>query len=128
MRKAIHTVNAPQAIGPYSQAVLASGPFLFCSGQISLDPQSNQLVDGNVAVQAERVMQNILAVLKSEGLDFKNVVKTTIFLVDMNDFTTVNEVYTKHVIEPYPARSTIAVKALPKGVSVEIEVVAQKSL
>jgi 2-iminobutanoate/2-iminopropanoate deaminase len=73
-------------------------------------------------------MENIIAVLKSEGLDFKNVVKATIFLVDMNDFTTVNEIYSKYVKEPYPARSTIAVKALPKGVSVEIEVVAQKSL
>ncbi|MBX9768621.1 MAG: RidA family protein, partial [Bdellovibrionales bacterium] len=123
MKKVIHTENAPKAIGPYSQAVLASGPFLFCSGQISLDPKSNQLVEGGVAVQTERVMQNILAVLKSEGLDFKNVVKTTIFLVDMNDFATVNEIYTKHCVEPFPARSTIAVKALPKGVSVEIEVI-----
>lgn len=128
MKKVIHTGNAPQAIGPYSQAVLASGPFLFCSGQISLDPKTNQLVEGGVAVQAEQVMRNILAVLKSEGLDFKNVVKTTIFLVDMNDFATVNEIYAKHCVEPFPARSTIAVKALPKGVSVEIEVIAQKSL
>ena len=127
MRKIVHTESAPKAIGPYSQAVLASGPFLFCSGQIALDPKTTQVVEGGVAVQADRVMQNIVALLKSEGLDFRNVVKTTIFLVDMNDFATVNEVYSKYASEPYPARSTIAVKALPKGVSVEIEVIAQKT-
>lgn len=115
--------NAPAAIGPYSQAVEANG-FVFCSGQIPLDPKSMQMVAGGVKEQAEQVMKNISAVLHAADLQFANVVKTTIFLTDMNDFGTVNEVYGAFFKVNPPARSTIAVAALPKGAKVEIEVLA----
>jgi len=122
-KKVIETSSAPKAVGPYSQAIQAGG-FLFCSGQIAIDPSSNEVLKVSVKDQTERVMKNIEAVLKAAGLDFSKVVKTTIFLTDMADFTIVNEVYSSFFSPPYPARSTVAVSALPKGVNVEIEVLA----
>src|SRR4051812_11836348 len=124
-KKIIETKNAPAPIGPYSQAVEAGG-FLFCSGQISINPQSGQVVLGGVAEQAELVMKNIGAVLEAAQASFDHVVKTTIFLTDMADFPAVNEVYGKYFKSQPPARSTIAVAGLPKGVKVEIEVLARK--
>ena len=124
-KRIIETKNAPSPVGPYSQAVESQG-FLFCSGQISIDPASNQVILGPVAEQAEVVMKNIQAVLKEAGLGFENVVKTTIFLTNMNDFAAVNEVYGRYFKTQPPARSTIAVAGLPKGVQVEIEVIAAK--
>lgn len=121
--KAILTEKAPAAIGPYSQAVQA-GNMLFCSGQIALDPSTGELVQGDVVIQAERVMENIAAVLSASGVGFDDVVKTTIFLVEMGDFAAVNEVYGRSFSNHKPARSTVAVKSLPRGALVEIEVIA----
>lgn len=126
MKKIINTSNAPEPIGPYSQAVQA-GPFLFCSGQIALDPMTGQISGTDVKAQAIQVMKNIEAVLTAGGLKFENVVKTTIFLTSMSDFPTVNEVYGRYFLSETPARSTVEVSGLPKGVCVEIEVVAYKS-
>jgi 2-iminobutanoate/2-iminopropanoate deaminase len=123
MKKIISTNEAPGAIGPYSQAV-RSGNFLFCSGQIPLDPKSGQIVSGDIAAQTRRVLDNIAAVLRAEGLTFDSVVKTTIFLTDLGDFQTVNETYGSYFKQNPPARSTVQVSALPKGVNVEIEVIA----
>ncbi|MGH7984104.1 MAG: RidA family protein [Candidatus Udaeobacter sp.] len=123
MKKIISTNEAPGAIGPYSQAV-RSGPFLFCSGQIPLDPKSGQIVPGDIAVQTRRVLDNIAAVLRAEGLTFDNVVKTTIFLTDLGDFQTVNEVYSSYFKQEPPARSTVQVSALPKGAKIEVEAIA----
>jgi 2-iminobutanoate/2-iminopropanoate deaminase len=123
MKKIISTSEAPGAIGPYSQAV-RSGSFLFCSGQIPLDPRSGQIVPGEIAAQTRRVLDNIGAVLKAEDLTFDHVVKTTIFLTNLGDFQTVNEVYGLYFKQDPPARSTIQVAALPKGANVEIEVIA----
>lgn len=124
MKKIIFSQNAPAPIGPYSQAVEANG-FIFCSGQIPLDSAGN-VVPGDVKTQAEQIMKNIEAVLTAAGVTFKNVIKTNIFLTDMKDFAVVNEVYGRHFPENPPARSTIAVAGLPKGVQVEIEVTALK--
>jgi 2-iminobutanoate/2-iminopropanoate deaminase len=124
MAKKIHfSPNAPKPIGPYSQAVEANG-FVFFAGQIPLDPKSGDVVKGSVSDQAQRVMENISAVLESADLKFENVVKTTIYLTDMNDFTSVNEVYGKFFKNDPPARTTIAVAALPRGVKVEVEITA----
>jgi 2-iminobutanoate/2-iminopropanoate deaminase len=123
MKKIISTSEAPAAIGPYSQAV-RSGNLLFCSGQIPLDPKSGQIVSGDIATQTRRVLDNIGAVLKAEGLTFENIVKTTIFLTDLGDFQTVNETYGSYFKQQPPARSTVQVSALPKGAKIEIEVVA----
>jgi 2-iminobutanoate/2-iminopropanoate deaminase len=123
MKKIIFTGAAPQAIGPYSQAV-RSGRFLFCSGQIPLDPQSGEIVSGDIATQTRRVLDNIGAILRMEGLTFNNVVKTTIFLTNLTDFQTVNEVYGSYFKQDPPARSTVQVSALPRGANVEIEVIA----
>lgn len=123
MKKIISTSEAPAAIGPYSQAV-RSGNFLFCSGQIPLDPKSGQIVSGDIATQTRRVLDNIGAVLKAEGLTFENIVKTTIFLTDLGDFQTVNETYGSYFKQQPPARSTVQVSALPKEAKVEIEVIA----
>jgi len=123
MKKIISTNEAPAAIGPYSQAV-RSGNFLFCSGQIPLDPKSGQIVSGDIAAHTRRVLDNIAAVLRAEGLTFDNVVKTTIFLTDLADFQTVNEIYGSYFKQNPPARSTVQVAALPKGANVEIEVIA----
>jgi 2-iminobutanoate/2-iminopropanoate deaminase len=123
MKKIISTNEAPAAIGPYSQAV-RSGSFLFCSGQIPLDPKSGQIVSGDIATQTRRVLDNIAAVLKAEGANFEDVVKTTIFLTDLGDFQTVNGIYGSYFKQNPPARSTVQVAALPKGANVEIEVIA----
>lgn len=125
MKTIIRTDKAPAPVGPYSQAVEAGG-FLFCSGQIAIDPKTNQVHNGLIDEQAKIVMENIKAVLTEAGLGFQNVVKTTIFLTNMNDFAAVNEVYAKYFTEQPPARSTIAVAGLPKGVHVEIEVLAKR--
>jgi len=123
MKKIISTSEAPAAIGSYSQAV-RSGNFLFCSGQIPLDPKSGQIVSGGIAARTRRVLDNIGAVLKAEGLTFENIVKTTIFLTDLGAFQTVNETYSSYFKQQPPARSTVQVSALPKGANVEIEVIA----
>lgn len=123
MKKIVSTKDAPAAVGPYSQAIRA-GSMLFCAGQIPLDPQSGQIVAGDISVQTKRVMENISAVLRADNLNFSHVVKTTIFLTDMGDFQTVNEIYGSHFRDNPPARSTVAVSALPKGANVEIEVIA----
>ena len=120
--KTVHTDKAPAAIGPYSQGVVANG-FLFTAGQIAIDPATGQVVTGNVAAQTERVMANLAGVLATVGATWKDVVKTTVYLHDMNDFPTVNEVYGKALGDARPARSTVQVSALPRGVLVEIDAV-----
>ncbi|MGK2934754.1 MAG: RidA family protein [Gemmatimonadaceae bacterium] len=122
--KIIQTSAAPAAIGPYSQAVIAGG-FLFTAGQIALDPQSGQVVDGGIVEQTERVMTNLAAVLKEAGADWGGVVKTTVYLNDMADFREMNEVYGRWLGEARPARSTVQAAGLPRGVLVEIDVVAK---
>ena len=119
----ITTDKSPAAIGPYSQAI-KYGNMLFCSGQIPLDPATGEIVPGDITAQAGRVMDNISAVLSAVGAGFDNVIKTTIYLVDMGDFAVVNEVYGRCFQSHKPARSTVAVKALPRGVLLEIEVIA----
>ena len=121
--RAIATEHAPQAIGPYSQAVVAGG-FLFASGQIPLDPHSNKIVEGNIKVQTEQVLQNLSAVLEAAGSSFRHVVKTTVFLASMDDFAGMNEVYAQAFGDHRPARATVAVKTLPKSVLVEIDLIA----
>lgn len=125
MKTIIMTDKAPAPVGPYSQAV-ESGGFLFCSGQIAINPENNQVLTGPVEEQTKQVLENIKAVLTKAGMGFQNVVKTTIYLINMNDFTTVNDVYARYFTEQPPARSTVAVSALPKGVHVEIEVLAKR--
>jgi len=123
MKKVIRTEAAPGAIGPYSQAIEAGG-FVFLSGQIPLDPKTGQLVEGDVAAQTERVMDNLAAVLAAAGLDFGHVVRTTIFLADLNDFTKVNEVYARRFPADPPARATVQVARLPRDSRVEIDAIA----
>ncbi len=123
MKKVIATTEAPAAVGPYSQAI-ALGNLLFCAGQIPLDPATGELVGTDVTTQTERVCQNIAAVLKANDMTFTNVVKATVFLTDLANFTAMNTVYTKYFREPFPARSTIQVAGLPRGSQVEIEVIA----
>jgi 2-iminobutanoate/2-iminopropanoate deaminase len=125
-RQAISTTGAPGAVGPYSQAI-AAGDLVFCAGQIGLDPSTGALVEGGVEAQTDRCLRNLAAVLDAAGLTFANVAKTTIFLIDIGDFTKVNEVYARHMPEPPPARSTFAVAALPRGALVEIEAIAVRS-
>jgi 2-iminobutanoate/2-iminopropanoate deaminase len=124
-KKIWSTDHAPAAIGPYSQAVEVDG-FMYCSGQIPLDPKTGQVVAGGVKEQAQQVMKNVGAVLKAASLDYSHIVKTTIFLTSMNDFAMVNEVYGAYFQDAPPARSTVAVAGLPKGVAVEIEVLAKR--
>lgn len=124
-RQAISTTDAPAALGPYNQAI-ASGDLVFCSGQLGLDPATGEMVDG-VEAQAERALRNLGAVLETAGVGWGDVVKTTIFLADIGDFTAVNAVYARFVVDPAPARSTFAVGALPKGGRIEIEVIARRS-
>ena len=119
----LSTDKAPAALGPYSQGVV-SGGFLFSAGQIALDPATGQIVEGGVTAQTERVMQNLLAVLESAGVAWKDVVKTTVYLHDMVDFPTVNEIYGRILGEARPARSTVQVSALPRGALVEIDLIA----
>lgn len=125
MKNEIKSAKAPLPVGPYSQAIRWDN-MLFCSGQIAIDPKNNEVLKGSVQEQATLVMENIKGVLTEAGLNFSNVVKTTIFLTKMSDFATVNEVYAKYFQAPYPARSTVAVSELPKGVQVEVEVLAVK--
>jgi 2-iminobutanoate/2-iminopropanoate deaminase len=120
----VHTPHAPQPIGPYSQAVQC-GNELYCSGQIPLDPETGEIVEGDAAAQAERVIENLGAVLCAAGYHYADVIKTTVFLVDMNDFPAVNGVYEKYFGVTKPARSTVAVAALPRGVRVEIDCIAR---
>ncbi|HEU4643555.1 MAG TPA: RidA family protein [Gemmatimonadaceae bacterium] len=120
----ISTPNAPEAIGAYSQAIRAGG-FLFTAGQIALDPASGKMVDGGIVEQTERVMANLEAVLATVGAGWKDVVKTTVFLVDLSEFPTFNDVYARHLGGARPARSTVQVAALPRGAVVEIEAVAR---
>jgi 2-iminobutanoate/2-iminopropanoate deaminase len=124
-RQAISTTSAPAAIGPYSQGI-ALDDLIFCSGQVGLDPASGVLVEGGVEAQAERALQNLAAVLDASGCTFADVVKTTVFLADIDDFAAVNAVYARFMPDPPPARSTFAVGALPKGARIEIEAIAGK--
>jgi 2-iminobutanoate/2-iminopropanoate deaminase len=123
MKEIISTPKAPQAIGPYSQAIKANG-FVFTSGQIALDPTTGQLIAGDIAAQTERVLQNIGGILLRSGTSFDHVVKTTVFLKNMADFAAMNEVYARHFDQNPPARSTVEVARLPKDVLVEIDVIA----
>jgi len=123
-RNAISTGGAPAALGPYSQGIEAGG-FVFCSGQLGLDPATGELADG-VEAQAERALRSLAAVLDAGGVGWADVVKTTIFLTDIGDFAAVNAVYTSFVTDPPPARSTVQVAALPKGALVEIEAIARR--
>ncbi len=122
----IDTADAPRAIGPYSQGIVANG-LLYTAGQIALDPATMDVVAGGVAEQTERVMRNLQAVLRAAGTDLSRVVKTTVFLQDMGEFAAMNEVYARHFGSHRPARSTVAVAGLPRGVRVEIELVAAVS-
>jgi len=125
-RRAISTAGAPAAIGPYSQAIVVD-EVVFCSGQIGLDPTTGEVVTGGVEAEAERALRNLAAVLDAAGVSLDDVVKTTIFLADMADFTAVNAVYARHMPDPPPARSTFAVAALPRGARIEVEAVAIRS-
>ncbi len=124
MSSTIQTKDAPSAIGPYSQGVVAGG-FLFTAGQIALDPATGEVVSGDVAAQATRVLQNLTAVLSAAGATWSDVVKTTVFLQDMSDFAKVNEAYSAALGNARPARTTVAVAGLPRGVRVEIDAVAK---
>ena len=121
----LHTDGAPKAVGPYSQAV-QMGDLLFCSGQIAINPQTQEVFTGDIKQQTEMVLKNIEAVLAKADMKFSHVIKTTIFLTNMSDFATVNEIYATRFSSNPPARSTVAVAGLPKGVNVEIEVIAHK--
>lgn len=122
-RLPIHSDRAPAAVGPYSQAIRA-GNLLFCAGQIPLDPGTGERVEGDVRVQTRQVLDNLQAVLEAAGASLSQVVKTTVFLVDLADFAAMNEIYAGRFRTPFPARSTIQVAALPKGARVEIEAIA----
>jgi 2-iminobutanoate/2-iminopropanoate deaminase len=125
VKQRIQTSKAPNALGPYSQAI-ATERLVFCSGQGPMDPETNTLVEGDVAVQTERTMKNIEALLAEMGLDFSDVVKSNCYLADMDDFKAFNEVYASFMPEPYPARTTIQAARLPLDILVEIEVIAQR--
>ena len=123
MKKIIATTNAPAAIGPYSQAI-DCGSFLVTSGQVPFDPKTGEFVPGGIQEQTRQVLTNVKAILEAAGLTMDNVVKTTVFIADMNDFPKVNEVYKKYFCEPFPARSCVAIKSLPLGAQVEVEAIA----
>ncbi len=123
MRQRVQTDNAPAAIGPYSQAIKANG-FVFVSGQVGFDPKTGEFVPGGVAEQTEQVLKNVSAVLEAAGSSLDQVVKTTVFLADMKEFSAMNEVYAKFFSDPPPARATVAAAGLPRDARVEIEVVA----
>ena len=125
MKKIIHTSNAPEAVGPYSQAVEING-MLFISGQVPLDPDTADLVEEDIKIQTERVMENIAAILKAAGYDFNDVVKTTCLLTDISNFKPMNEVYARYFRETPPARAAFGVKSLPLGALIEIETIAIK--
>ena len=126
MKRVVTSDRAPKAVGPYSQAV-AFGDLLFCAGQIPLDPATGEITGADVAAQTERVVGNIQAVLAANSMTLGDVVKTTVFLTTMDDFSAMNAVYARHFSDPFPARSTVAVVALPRGAKVEIEVTAAKA-
>ncbi len=126
-RQAVSTGGAPAAIGPYSQGIAVDG-FVFCSGQIGLDPATGELVSGGVEAEAERALKNLTAVLDAAGVSVADIVKTTVFLADIGDFGAVNAVYARHMPDPPPARSTFAVGALPKGARVEVEAIAYRRI
>ncbi len=119
----ISTPNAPAAIGPYSQGIKCNG-MLYASGQIPLNPATGTLVEGGIEAQAHQAFQNVKALVEAAGTSMANVVKVTVFMADMNDFATVNGIYAQYFSEPYPARSAVAVKSLPKGALLEVEVIA----
>ncbi len=123
MKNQVSTKNAPAAIGPYSQAIMTD-KYLFASGQIPIDPATGNIESDDISAQTEQVMKNISAVLAECGLDFSDVVKTTVYITDLNDFATVNAIYGKYFAAPYPARSCVQVAALPKGAKIEAEVIA----
>ena len=123
MRHAVTTPSAPKAIGPYSQGIRA-GSLLFVSGQVPIDPATGQIIDGDIAAQTHRVFQNIGEILKAGGASFDHVVRTTVFLADMNDFAAMNDVYATYFTSPAPARATVEVSRLPKDARVEIDVIA----
>ena len=123
MRQAVATSSAPQAIGPYSQAIRA-GSLLFVSGQVPIDPATGQLVSGDIAAQTHRVFRNISEILAAGGASLDHVVRTTVFLADMNDFSAMNEVYATYFSAPAPARATVEVSRLPKDARIEIDVIA----
>ncbi len=125
MKESVTSPSAPAAIGPYSQAIRA-GSFVFLSGQIPLDPATGALVQGDIAAQTTRVMENLRAVLAAAGCTFADVVRTTIYLVDLTHFATVNETYGRFFAAPFPARATVQVSALPKGAQVEIDAIASR--
>ena len=124
MKKTISTAKAPAAIGPYNQAIQV-GNLVYTSGQIPIDPATGNLVEGGIKEQARQALKNIQAILQEAGLSMANVIKTTVFMADMNDFADMNAVYGEFFSEPYPARSAVAVKTLPKGALTEIEVIAE---
>jgi 2-iminobutanoate/2-iminopropanoate deaminase len=123
MKETVNTDHGPKAIGPYSQAVKANG-FVFVSGQVALDPKTQQLIEGGITQQTERVMENLKGIVEASGSTMAKVVKTTVFLSDMNDFTAMNEIYGRYFPSHPPARATVQVSRLPKDVKVEIEVIA----
>ena len=125
-RRAVSTGDAPAAVGPYSQAIVTDD-YVFCAGQVGLDPATGSLVEGGLEAQAERVLRNLAAVLDAAGCTFADVVKTTCFLADINDFAAFNAVYGRFMADPPPARSTFAVAALPKGARVEVEAIAVRN-
>lgn len=124
MKKVIATAAAPSAIGPYSQAIQV-GNLLYTSGQIPIDPATGQIVEGGIEAQTRQSLLNVQAILKEAGVTMSSVVKTTVFMADMNDFPAMNAVYAEFFTQPFPARSAVAVKTLPKGALIEIEVVAE---
>jgi 2-iminobutanoate/2-iminopropanoate deaminase len=126
MKNPIQTEHAPAALGPYSQAIEVNG-WVFCSGQIGLEPASGRLVEGGIEAETRRLLENIRAILAAAGLTLADVVSTTIFLIDLKDFEAVNRIYSEHFSAPYPARSTVQVAALPRGARIEIAAVASRS-
>ncbi len=120
----VHTDDAPQAIGPYSQAIIVDG-WVYCSGQIPIDPASGEIMEGDIAAQTDRVLRNLAAVLEAAGSSLGRVVKTTVFLAEMSDFSAMNEVYARHFGDHRPARAAVEAGGLPRGVGIEIECVAR---
>ena len=123
MRQLVTAPDAPKAMGAYSPAIKA-GNLLFISGQIPVDPTTGSLIDGDIAAQADQVMRNLTALLRAAGASFTNVVRTTVYLADMNDFAAMNEVYRKYIVDPPPARATVQVARLPRDVKIEVDAIA----
>ena len=123
MRQLVTAPDAPKAMGAYSPAIKA-GNLLFISGQIPVDPMTGNLIDGDIAAQADQVMRNLTALLRAAGASFTNVVRTTVYLADMNDFAGMNEVYSRYIVDPPPARATVQVARLPRDVKIEIDAIA----